>query len=137
MPHVSSNGLFNRIEVHKQWPGRITKIKLQFFPRRVAITVLFGFDCLNHCIMKKYSLLMRRYSKTYFHLSSDQYIQGFEVPFLVLFTTNLEGSHNERVLSRCMTELVVICSGNSVQRLFKAVQHSDQFCIKIDISGKH
>ena len=30
-------------------------------------------------------------------LSRHQYIQGFEVPLLVLFTTNLKGSHNENM----------------------------------------
>ena len=68
--------------------------------------------------------------------SSDEYIKGFEVPLLVLFTTNLEGSHNERVISRCMSELVVVCGTDSVERFFARGQYSNHYSMKIDISGK-
>ena len=68
-------------------------------------------------------------------LFRDHYIQGFEVPLLVLFTTNLEGDHNERVISRCMSKLIVVCSHSSVGRFFGEGQHSNNFSMKIGISG--
>jgi len=64
-----------------------------------------------------------------------QYIQGFEVPLLVLFTTLLKGTHNERVISRCKSKLVVICDGESVERFYSPGQYSNSYSMKIDISG--
>ena len=68
-------------------------------------------------------------------LFRDHYIQGFEVPLLVLFTTNFEGDHNERVISRCMSKLIVVCNNASVDRFFDEGQHRNNFSVNIEVSG--
>ena len=75
------------------------------------------------------------WTKFSFCHSRHQYIQGFEVPLLVLFTTHLEGSHNERVISRCKSKLVVICDGKSVERFYAPGHYSNSYSMKIEVSG--
>ncbi len=62
----------------------------------------------------------------------DNFIQGFEVPILVLFCSSVTGPHNENVFSRCKSKLIVIC--NEEQANIIAAQ-SEQGARAIDVYG--
>jgi hypothetical protein len=69
------------------------------------------------------------------HLSinyREDFIQGFEVPVLVLFCSSVTGPHNENVFSRCKSKLIVICND---QQAYKIAEQSDQGAKAIEILG--
>jgi hypothetical protein len=70
------------------------------------------------------------------HLSfnyREDFIQGFEVPVLVLFCSSVAGPHNENVFSRCKSKLIVICND---KQAYKIAEQSDKGAKAIEILGK-
>jgi hypothetical protein len=63
----------------------------------------------------------------------DDFIQGCEVPVLVLFCSSVTGPHNENVFSRCRTKLIVICNEEQANTI---AAKSEQGARAIDVYGK-
>ena len=63
----------------------------------------------------------------------NDFIQGFEVPVLVLFCSSLSGPHNENVFSRCMSKLIVICPEVQANSIVESSNHGAK---SISIYGK-
>jgi hypothetical protein len=62
----------------------------------------------------------------------EDFIQGFEVPILVLFCSSVTGPHNESVFSRCKSKLIVICNEEQANTI---VAQSEQGARAIDVYG--
>jgi hypothetical protein len=63
----------------------------------------------------------------------DDFIQGYEVPVLVLFCSPLTAAHNDNVFSRCQSQLIVICDGEQAKEI---VKHSKKGAIAVDVYGE-
>jgi hypothetical protein len=44
-------------------------------------------------------------------------LQGYEVPVLVLFTDYLSGQHNNKVISRCISNLIIVSNEDQLEKL--------------------
>jgi hypothetical protein len=64
----------------------------------------------------------------------DDFIQGFEVPILVLFCSTMTGPHNENVFSRCKSKLIVICNEEQANTI---AAQSEQGARAIDVYGEY
>lgn len=76
--------------------------------------------------------------KLYFQChSSAEYIRGSEFPIVVVFCTSLEGELNDKVISRCMSQLIMICIESEVKKFFDSDENCYSFAYKIDVFGKN
>lgn len=73
---------------------------------------------------------------TFIYLFSTTTIQGFEVPMLVFFTTSLKGSHNDEVMSRCKSKLILICKEDDADRFVSKGSYSNNHAKRINVEGK-
>jgi hypothetical protein len=62
---------------------------------------------------------------------SDKILVGFEVPALVFFGYNIDGLHNNKVFSRCISNLILVVN-EDVQKL---LQLDENFSLIIPIYG--
>jgi hypothetical protein len=70
---------------------------------------------LNKCSIK---------CKTY----RDHLLQGFEIPALVFFGNNMDGNHNNKVVSRCISNLILVIN----EDVAKSLQLDEKLIIPID-----
>ncbi len=54
---------------------------------------------------------------------------------LVIFTTYMNGPHNEDVLSRCTSSLIVVCNAEAADKIVPA-NGETEFAYKIPVHGK-
>ncbi len=52
-----------------------------------------------------------------FHWCRDDILQGSEVQVLVLFTQFISGLHNNKIFSRCISNLIVVSNEEQAQKL--------------------
>jgi hypothetical protein len=50
-------------------------------------------------------------------VSRDHLLQGFEISVLVFFGYNIDGIHNNKVFSRCISNLILIVNEDVAQSL--------------------
>ena len=61
--------------------------------------------------------------------ASRNFLQGSEVPGLVIVTESMTGKHNSDLISRCISNLVIVTSDSKFQNL---VQDENRVhCIKV------
>jgi hypothetical protein len=61
----------------------------------------------------------------------DCLLQGFEIPALVFFGNNMDGNHNNRVFSRCISNLILVIN----EDVAKSLQLDKNLSITIPIYG--
>ncbi len=44
-------------------------------------------------------------------------MKGSEFPMVVIFTTFIEGPHNENIFSRCKSSLIVVCNEEHAKKI--------------------
>ncbi len=60
------------------------------------------------------------------------WLRGFEIPVLVVFGSSLAGSINDNVISRCISNLIMVFKEEHVRNL-----RDSHFYMKKEISGKY
>ena len=65
----------------------------------------------------------------------DAFVQGYDCPMLVLFTTDLQGSHNDNIISRCKSRTVIVSSKKAVEEIILPEVHSNDWAVKVIITG--
>jgi hypothetical protein len=58
-------------------------------------------------------------------------LQGFEISVLVFFGYNVEGIHNNKVFSRCISNLILVIN----EDMAKSMQLDEQLSLLIPIYG--
>jgi hypothetical protein len=61
----------------------------------------------------------------------DHLLQGFEISALVFFGNNIDGNHNNKVFSRCISNLILIVN----EDFSKSLQLDENLSIVIPIHG--
>jgi hypothetical protein len=54
----------------------------------------------------------------------------------IFFYDIFTGEHNEKVLSRCKSRLVIVCNEKVVKRFIEKDHYSSEYALKITVSGK-
>ena len=72
---------------------------------------------------------------TFFLFSGNELIQGFECAILVLFTTELQGSHSDTILSRCKSRMIIVSSEKAVKEMTLSGEFSNNWAIKDIVIG--
>ena len=67
---------------------------------------------------------------------SDNFIRGYEIPILVVFSQFMEGQLNEQVFSRCKSKLIIVCNEDHADKIVP-VSSACVFAQKIDVYGKY
>ena len=62
---------------------------------------------------------------------SDNMLQGFEISALVFFGYNLVGNHNNKVFSRCISNLILVIN----EDVAKSLQLDEKLSLLIPIYG--
>jgi hypothetical protein len=62
-------------------------------------------------------------------------IRGTEVPVMVIFTTAMEGHHNEELFSRCTSSLIVVCNAEDAVK-FVGPNEKCECAYTIPVHGK-
>jgi hypothetical protein len=61
----------------------------------------------------------------------DHLLQGFEISALVFFGNNIDGNHNNKVFSRCISNLILIVN----EDFAKSLQLDENLSVVIPIHG--
>jgi hypothetical protein len=61
----------------------------------------------------------------------DCLLQGFEIPALVFFGNNMDGNHNNKVVSRCISNLILVIN----EDVAKSLQLDKNLSLTIPIYG--
>jgi hypothetical protein len=61
----------------------------------------------------------------------DRLLQGFEIPALVFFGNNMDGNHNNKVVSRCISNLILVIN----EDVAKSLQLDENLSLTIPIYG--
>jgi hypothetical protein len=61
----------------------------------------------------------------------DRLLQGFEIPALVFFGKHVEGFHNNKVFSRCISNLILVIN----EDVAKSLQLDETLSLIIPIYG--
>jgi hypothetical protein len=67
----------------------------------------------------------------YFFVNRDQLLQGFEISALVFFGNNIDGNHNNKVFSRCISNLILIVN----EDVATSLQLDENLSVVIPIYG--
>jgi hypothetical protein len=71
------------------------------------------------------------FTKFVFLFSSDDLLQGFEISVLVFFGYNIDGIHNNKVFSRCISNLILVIN----EDVAKSLQLDETLSLIIPIYG--
>jgi hypothetical protein len=96
-----------------------------------TLNIILKILVFNYSNIFKYVFLIQKINKTNYFVYRDQLLQGFEISTLVFFDYNIVGMQNNRVFSRCISNLILVIREDVAESL----QLDENLSITIPIYG--